>query len=127
MNKILRVSPFSVLYIQVVVFELHSFVVVPEVVGVITVCQQLAIISVESVATLIFRIAGRTDIAQSPFAESGCLISCIFHYFEDGAGIVGKRELSFRIKFEITAYRGMPAVRACQQTRAGRALTVVPE
>ena len=33
MNKILRVSPFSVLYIQVVVFEFHSFVVVPEVVG----------------------------------------------------------------------------------------------
>ena len=126
MNKILRVSPFSVLYIQVVVFELHSFVVVPEVVGVITVCQQLAIISVESIATLIFRIAGRTDIAQSPFAESGCFISCIFHYFEDGAGIVGKRELSFRIKFEVATYRGMPAVSDSRQEREG-ALTVVPE
>ena len=120
MNKVLRVSTFSVLYAQVVVFELHPFVVIPKMVGVIAVCQQLAIVSVESVATLIFGIAGRADVAQSPFAESGCFVACIFHYFEDCTGIGGKRELPFRIEFEVTADRRMSAVRTCQQAGAGR-------
>ena len=84
MNQILRISTFTVLYVQCVIFQFYSFVIVPQMIGIITVCQQLAVVAIELVDALFFRITRGTDKTESPFAESAGLVSCVLEIVEDG-------------------------------------------
>ena len=109
-----------------IVFQFNSFRVMPDVARIVAVGEKLAIEAIELIDALVCRISGCADVAKSPFTERSGSVAGLSHVMEDRLGSVRKRKLSFRIKFEVATYRGMPAVRACQQTRAGRGTDSCP-
>ena len=103
-----------------IVFQFNSFRVMPDVARIVAVGEKLAIEAIELIDALVCRISGCADVAKSPFTERSGSVAGLSHVMEDRLGSVRKRKLSFRIKFEVSPHRSVPAVGTGQKTRSGR-------
>ena len=82
-NQVLRISTLPILHIEIIVRQIYPFIVVPQMIGIIAVCQQLAIISVKLIDSLFVRVPRGTDIAKPPFTKGTCTITGITEIIEN--------------------------------------------
>ena len=115
MDQILRIdlTPFFIVFMQE-----DCIVIMPQMIGIITMCLTLAVVSEKLIEAHCRRDRGRPRIPQSPFTENTGGISRRFHQFTQGIGIGTHRLLSFRIDLFVSAYLGMSSMQSGHQRTA---------
>ena len=119
-NQVGGVASRSVGGLPVVARQLDARRVAPQVVGVVAVGQQLAVVAVEAVDALVGRVARRADEAQPPLAEDARRVARLLEDAKELGGAVGERVLPFGGQLDVAAHGGMARVGAGKQARARR-------
>ena len=114
------IRPSTILYIYHVVFQFHALLVIPQMVGIITVGKQLAIIAIKCITHLSPRIAGSANKPKSPLAKCRCRIASLFECVEQCVSIGWQWELPFGLKFYVATDISVPAMHPSQQARTRR-------
>ena len=115
-DEVRGVGAAAIAVVVPVVRKFNPRPVVPEVVRVVAMGQQLAVETVELVHSLRLRVSAAAHEAQSPFAEGAGGVTGIPEVVEEGLCPCRKRELSFRLQFPVAADGGVSAVGSRHQT-----------
>ena len=121
MNQVWSVCTGAVLHIEDIIRQIHPPVVVPQMVGIIAVRQQLAIIAEKRVASLVLGITRGADESQPPLAKGCGSVTRLLERMKKGARPSWQRVLSFRIQLDIAPDVSVAAVHSRQEagTRRG--------
>ena len=111
MDKIRGIRSLPVRDRVCVVCQLNPLGIVPKVVRVITVGQQLAIVAEETVDPLGIGIPRATYESKSPLAEGSCRVPGFLQVMENSPRIGRKRELALGRQLDIASYRRVAAMR----------------
>src|SRR5690554_2725823 len=101
-------------------FQNYFILIVPQMVGVIVVCQSLTVVSEKFIKPLIVGVAFRAGIAKSPFAKSAGCISGFLQRCGKRVGFSLQRILPFGLPLLIPANKRVTGVLSGHQRRARR-------
>ena len=78
-----EVSTVSTCFAAVVFVQKYLFIVVPEMEGIIVVCQPLAVVSIKLVKSLEIGISYGADESQSPLPKGTCCIASLTEHLSN--------------------------------------------
>ena len=116
MDGVGRIGDFALL---VVLRQVDTRFVVPQMVGIIVVGQRLAVVAEELVEAHLCGIGHRAGITQAPLAEASGGIALLLQHRRHGERAFGHRHLAFGIHALVAANEGMPRMQTGHQ-RASR-------
>ena len=108
-NEIVRIG-FAV--------EHHLFVVMPKVLGIKSVRLALAVVAVEFIPALVYRIAAGARRPEAPFAKHAGGVAGLLQELRNGDEVGGDRGLPFRLHLAVAAHIGVTGVHAVEQAAA---------
>ena len=107
------------LFKALIFFEDDFFLIVPQIAGIVVMCQSLTIVANESVKALIVGITFWAGKSQPPFSKSACCIALLLEHFRQGEYAIRKRILPLWFDFFIATNKCMSGMEPSHESGSG--------